>query len=202
VTIRDWERAFKRTEGLKRKKPLTRQKPKRWPTAKRKKGITARERAQKHRALVESERTAKQEVRNRDRHCRFPLCGCQRAHIDYLKRRLTVSHDFHKGMGGDPTGGVSIPALMIAFCKWRHQDAPVSVHGKTLRTVYLTPDHNEGPVAFEIDLHALDPDRYTVSEWFEVGREHYVEGGSETLRLAPLTPEQAEILDELAEMKR
>ena len=120
-----------------------------------------------------------------------------------MKRILTVSHDFHKGMGGDPNGRVSIPSLMLLLCKWRHQDAPVSMHNKTLRTVYLTPDHNEGPIAFEIDLHALDPDINTEpGTWFEVARETYPEGGSGALRLERLTVVQEHILDELARMQR
>ncbi len=171
--------------------------------ARKKPGPTAKARAAKHRTAAADERANKREVRERDRLCRFPRCGCNRPHTHYMKRVLTVSHDFHKGMGGDPSGSVSIPSLMLLLCKWRHQDAPVSRDRKTLRTRYLTPDHNDGPIAFEIDLHALDPDRYvTAGLWVEVARETYVEGGSGTLRLEPLSREQDEILDELARMQR
>lgn len=111
----------------------------------------------------------------------------------------TVSHDFHKGMGGDPTGKVSIAALMILLCKWRHQDAPVSRHAGTMQTRYLTPDNNDGPVAFLVDLHALYPDLHTKSGiWFEVARESEVGVIDED----KLTYEQAEVLRDLAEMKR
>jgi hypothetical protein len=166
-------------------------------------GVRAQARKAKHRTAAADERAAKREVRERDRRCRFPRCGCDDPHAHWMKRILTVSHDFHKGMGGDPSGAVSIPPLMLLLCKWRHQDAPVSRDRKTLRTRYLTPDQNEGPIAFEIDLHALDPDRYTEpGTWFEVARETYVEGGSGELRLEPLSHAQEEVLDELAEMQR
>lgn len=169
----------------------------------KKKGPTALARARKSAGLRAKERKAKDEVRDREMNkCRFPLCGCQRPGCDGMKRVLTVSHDFHKGMGGDPTGGVSIPALMVALCRWRHQDAPVSRHARTLRSVYLTPDQNDGPLAWEIDLAALYPGLFPKGTWFEVARETYVEGGSGTLRLEPLADRQREVLDDLAEMVR
>lgn len=169
-------------------------------------GPTAKARRRKRRSLSADERREKQKVRDRDRVCRFPRCGCSKSR-DPLKRVLTVSHDFHKGMGGDPTGGVSIAPLMVALCKWRHQDAPVSRHAKTLRSVYLTPDQNDGPLAWEVDLGAVYPGQYRLGTWFEVGREDYVEGGSGELRLfgpwgGNLTDEQERVLNELAEMIR
>lgn len=169
----------------------------------KKPGPTAKARAAKHRTDAANERAEKRAVRERDGLCRFPRCGCNHPHTHYMKRVLTVSHDFHKGMGGDPSGAVSIAPLMLLLCKWRHQDAPVSRDRKTMRTQYLTPDHNEGPIAFEIDLHALDPEHYTEpGTWFEVARETYVEGGSGRLRLAPLSAEQGHVLEELARMQR
>lgn len=160
-------------------------------------------RARRRRRNDLKERAEKHTVRNRDGHCRFPRCGCQRPRADPMKALLTVSHDFHKGMGSDPTGEVSIAALMIAFCKWRHQDAPVSRHAGTLRTRYLTPDHNVGPVAFDIDLRALNPGQFMGKDpiWFEVAKERYKASG-EGVELDDLTEEQVAILDELAEMAR
>lgn len=154
----------------------------------------------------EKERAEKQVVRNRDERCRFPRCGCMRPKVNPLKAVLTVSHDFHKGQGGNPTGEVSIAPLMIAFCKWRHQDAPVSRHAGTMRTRYLTPDHNDGPVAFDIDMRALNPGQFQGKDaiWFEVARERYSDLADDAPRieLDDLTEEQEAILEELAEMVR
>lgn len=164
-------------------------------------------RAKKARVLSTNERAAKQEVRDRDRNCRFPLCRCRdlwkyatgKALVNFMP---TVSHDFHKGMGGDPTGAVSIPSLMVLLCMWRHQNAPVSRHAGTLKSRYLTPDSYDGPVAWLVDLKALYPGMYSAPVWVEVGREHYVEGGSGVLRLEPLTLDQETWLKELGEMDR
>jgi hypothetical protein len=117
-------------------------------------------------------------------------------------------------MGGDPTGGVSIAALMIQLCKWRHQDGRISMHSKNLRTVYLTPDHNDGPVAWEMRPGALPNDFPNILElcaiavskglgrdaWFELARETWtdVEG---VYALEPLTSLQAATLRELARME-
>lgn len=161
------------------------------------KGPTARARAKKSRHLSAAERAEKELVRRRDRHCRFPRCGCQTPPVDGMKAALTVSHDFHKGMGGDPTGDVSIASLMIALCKWRHQDGPVSRHARTMQTRYLTPDNNDGPVEFLVDLAAVYPGRYEhKGQWFIVATE--VERGV----LGELTSEQGDVLDDLAEMVR
>jgi hypothetical protein len=168
------------------------------------KGPTAKRRARKRRSQTIGERVEKTKVRLRDGGCRFPRCGCRsNPNASALKKLLTVSHDFHKGMGGDPNGRVSIAALMIALCKWRHQDGRVSRHAGTMRTRYLTPDQNDGPLAFDVDLAALYPGLYTTTGvWFEVAREHYVEGGSGTLRLERTTSEQDQVLADLAEMER
>lgn len=66
---------------------------------------------------------AKAEVRRRDKGCRFPGCGCRR-----LRLSLEVSHNEHKGMGGNPSGDRSTPELMMQLCRERHQTNPVSVH--------------------------------------------------------------------------
>lgn len=161
-------------------------------------GPTALARKQRAAKLARDERANKIRVRERDRHCRFPLCGCIE---NYGARFLaTVSHDVHKGMGGDPTGERSKPEVMLLLCKWRHQDAPVSRHKGTLRTIYLSDEKADGPLAFEVLLSAVYPG--SSGGWFEVAREHYVEGGSGALRLEPLTPEQSAVLLELGKMVR
>lgn len=163
----------------------------------------------KHRRNVAFERDSKKQAAHRDQYCRFPLCGCQRPGCDWLKRLLTVSHDFHKGIGGESAEiaeKVSIADLMLLLCTWRHKDAPVSRDKKTMRTIYLTPDHNDGPLAWEIKLRALYPDGPYDDSWFEIARETYVEGstgsGRHTLRLEPLSSAQRQVLEDLATMER
>jgi hypothetical protein len=155
---------------------------------------------QQRQTLVRDEQKNKAIVRRRDRKCRFPLCGCAK-----LKLRLEVSHDEHKGMGGDPSGGRSEPDKMILLCVQRHQDGAVSRHHQTLRVRYLTKDGTNGPVAWDVDRSELQGSflvwtEKTVlvckakSRWIEVARESAV-GVCE-----PFTPRQREILEQLATM--
>lgn len=159
-------------------------------------GPTARRRAQRRRELTAAERAAKEKVRDRDKHCRFPRCGCISGGYS-MKDILTVSHDRHKGMGGDPTGEKSQPELMLSLCKWRHQDAPVSKHAGTMRTRYLTLEKNNGPLLFEVDLAAVYPGMHANKGiWYVVATE------TDIGVLAPLNGEQERVLEDLAEMTR
>jgi hypothetical protein len=160
-------------------------------------------RARRARKNAGSERKQKEKVRRRDKHCRFPLCGCQRPKaFDPLKFFPTVSHDKHKAMGGNPTGDRSVAELMILLCKWRHQDAPISIHSSHARNVYLTPEGNNGPIAWQLRATELFmrgiPYPMTV-----VLDEGFLEVARETLpgKLEPLEPWQRYILEQLAEME-
>ncbi len=147
---------------------------------------TARKKAE-HKAKAErrnQEDTEKRKVRKRDKVCRFPLCGCRK-----LRLPLEVSHDFHKGMGSKD--GVSIAPLMVLLCNHRHQFGAISRHRGTLRSIYLTPDQYDGPVAWEVHLG----DVAYPQGWIEVARE------SAPGVLEPLTAPQAELLRRLAEME-
>lgn len=163
------------------------------------KGTATGERRRRRNRLSKAERANKQIARDRDgNQCRFPLCGCKRSmqHIG-MKAILTVSHDVHKGMGGDPTGVRSRPEFLISLCKWRHQDGFVSRHRQTMKTRYLTPDNCNGPVAFMVDLWAVYPGQFTnAGQWFEVAAE--IEPGV----IGALEPRQIAVLDDLAEMDR
>src|SRR4030095_16608414 len=114
------------------------------------KGPTARARATKARGLKTRENKNKQLVRDRDVYCRFPLCRCRQLAI-----LPHVSHQVHKGMGGDPTGERSVPSLMIMLCAWRHREAPISIDNKTLRWRALTRAGAAGPVAWDVKISAL-----------------------------------------------
>jgi hypothetical protein len=183
--------------GLKRS-PILR---KTWPFRRR---IKPRPRTTR---LAREERGHKDEARIRDKfRCRFPLCGCQRWLDRPMKKVLTVSHDKHKGMGGDPTGERSRPPGLVTLCKWRHQDGKISRQAGNLRAVALTDRGNDGPIAWEIDLTALKgvdarwfgPSPGPVlgdSPWIEVARERDVQ------QLEPLLPWQRAVLEKLAEME-
>lgn len=148
----------------------------------------------------------KRAVRARDLHrCRFPLCGCKK-----LGLRLEVSHDTHKGMGGNPKGDRSTPSGMILFCLHRHQDGRISRHRGTLRTVPLSAAGNNGPLAFEVDAaivasilpagvkDLIVPINAAIrgnDYWLEVARERKIQV------LEPLEPWQERILGMLAEME-
>lgn len=156
---------------------------------------------QEKRDLETKEKNEKAAVRRRDRTCRFPLCGCKRAGY-----RLEASHDFHKGNNSNARKeAVSIASLMILLCFPRHQDSAISRHKRTLRTRYLTPDHNDGPVAWEADLETLERvlerklvqarrAANTATGFVELARERDVQ------QLEPLEDWQRGILEQLAEM--
>jgi hypothetical protein len=176
-----------------------------WPTPQRirkPKGPTARARASRARKLRTEEAANKQEAKRRDgERCRFPLCGCgQPGHG--MKSILTSSHDMHKGMGGDPTGVLSLPEFLITLCKWRHQDAPISRHAGNLRTRYLTPDNNNGPVAWDVKLEALNDHDIQLLVLELVAPEGWVCVATETEigKLAPLQPWQWGVLSRLSQM--
>jgi hypothetical protein len=143
------------------------------------------------------EENEKQKVRRRDVTCRFPLCGCKR-----IRLRLEVSHDFHKGMGSKR--GVSLAPLMVLLCTHRHQHGRISRHAGTLRSVYLTPDHYEDVVAWQLavdalpqDLRARVPDDIIEADgWVTVAREHTIKPRT----LEPLDPWQLDVLTALSEM--
>jgi len=143
------------------------------------------------RSLVEQKN--KRSARARDKFkCRFPWCGCARIKLS-IDARLEVSHDVHKGMGGNPSGDRSTTAGLITLCRHRHQDGRVSRHKGTLRTRYLTHRGNDGPVAWEVDLDAFSEPSMG-ARWFEVAREKAVQ------TLEPLTQQQEHVLRALAEM--
>jgi hypothetical protein len=99
----------------------------------------------------ETERAEKQIVRHRDQYrCRMPLCGCRDAGM-----RLEVSHQRHKGMGGNPKGDRSTQDQMILLCRVRHQQGIISRHKGSLAIRPLTDAGTAGPCAFAIDVWAL-----------------------------------------------
>lgn len=145
--------------------------------------------------LERDERDQKAEVRRRDKRCRFPLCDCSR-----LSLRLEVSHETHKGMGGNPAGDRSDASTLFLLCVWRHQLGRIARGKGTLKPRYLTDKQANGPVAWMVDLESMglfyklrgmsdDP------KWFEVAREISI-GVWE-----PFTNAQLEILTQLRQME-
>lgn len=101
------------------------------------------------------ERAEKGKAKRRDRGCRFPLCGCRRLGL-LVKARREVSHDKHKGMGGNPIGDRSTAAIMVELCNHRHQDGVISRHKGTLRSRFLDDDLGYfGPIEWYIEAETL-----------------------------------------------
>lgn len=141
------------------------------------------------------ERENKAHVRRRDVYCRMPLCGCFR-----FKLSMHVSHQQHKGMGGNPTGDRSHPDLMLLVCAPRHRENRISIDNGTLRWRAIGRDRDGHVlVAWDVDRRALTHSLATLiahrPDWVEVARE------SALHRFEPFTPEQKAILQQLAEMK-
>lgn len=182
------------------------------PMWKPEKGTATKERRATKRGRRATETTNKESVRHRDhKRCRFPLCGCFRRRL-----RLEVSHDRHKGIGGNPKGDRSLPPGLILMCWHRHQSGAFSRHRMTIRNVYLTDQGNDGPVAWEVkraelleqleDAKARRNDQVAIEllswfylfkgeEWIEVAREERIQ------QLMPLAAWQRMALEFLARME-
>lgn len=139
--------------------------------------------------LKRQERANKEEVREREGHrCRFPLCTCHRFNLF-----LEVSHREHKGMGSDPTGERSVPALMLLICNVRHKESPLSIDKKTIRWEPLTAAGANGPIAWFLDIGAFSGGTIARGTWAELARE------SAPGRLEPLSENNRAILERLGE---
>lgn len=174
--------------------------PQRWqgPQFKGDRVLTKVRRHLQRRQRTAAEDANKRAVRRRDKTCRFPFCGCRKFQI-----ALEVSHVQHKGMGSDPTGERSQPALMMLLCQARHRAHLFSVDQKNVRWEPLTEAGADGPVVWFIRrsmLHrlGLDPrvhlDIGDDPEWAELVRETRVRAYEMP------TPEQQVALAALAEM--
>lgn len=150
--------------------------------------------------LKRREDKEKQKARRRDGHrCRFPLCGCRR-----LGLRLEVSHQQHKGAGGNPAGDRSTAKGLITLCVHRHQTGSISRHKGTMRARPLTTKGMNGPVAWDLDLATCDDIMAKLTgghlpgpkqkAWVEVASEIDVQ------KVALPTGWRLLVLEELAEM--
>lgn len=136
------------------------------------------------------EKKKKTDVRGRDKYCRFPLCGCKRFAL-----ALHVSHQKHKGMGGNPKEDRSDPALMVLVCSARHKENRISIDRGTVRWRALTDDGAAGPIAWAVAARALYGSRVGRAEWLELAREtaiHVYE---------PIASRQRAILERIATME-
>lgn len=115
--------------------------------------------------LKTAEDKEKKAVRFRDKVCRFPFCGCRKFGL-----ALHVAHQKHKGMGGNPKGDRSDPALMVQVCSARHRENIMSIDRGTIRWRALTKDGANGPIAWDVDLQVLTGD-IECRRWLEVARE-------------------------------
>lgn len=111
-------------------------------SAKPAKGTALLERRASRRAIELAERLAKEQVRRRDKTCRWPRCECRALkHI-----RLEVAHLDDKGMGGDH-GERTHVEQMILLCFLKHQGA-TSLHSGDARIVPQTDQGTSGPCDF------------------------------------------------------
>lgn len=155
------------------------------PQFKGRRVTTKQLRARKAGRLKSLENKHKETVRLRDRRCRVPLCGCDRRGL-----HLDVSHQTHKGIGGDPSGERSQTLGMVYVCNWRHKEAPrVAIDKKTLRWVPLTDRGSDGLIAWEVRAPELGR-----PGWVEIAREVAIQ------EWAPFTADQLAILKLLGEM--
>lgn len=139
------------------------------------------------------ERGQKDLVRDRDKTCRFPLCGCKRFGL-----ALHVSHSQHKGMGGNPTGDRSAPSRMVLVCSARHRENIVSIDQGTLCWVPLTDKGADGPIAWMVPKDTVVdgvPAPRSVATWVCIAREVSVRSWE------PFTRAQKLFLQALAEME-
>jgi hypothetical protein len=156
------------------------------------KGSAKVERLIRRLALKATEDKSKAEVRRRDKRCRFAQCGCRRFGL-----RLEVSHAVHKGSGGNPKGERSAPELMVYVCSARHRENRMAIDRGTVRWRPLTAEGANGPIAWEIDVEAMQPfgSVFVPQGWIEVAQETAVGV------LAPLTAWQRKTLNTLAGMR-
>lgn len=147
------------------------------------------------RAKVRLDRKAKEEAsmrkaRKRDgNRCRMPMCDCKR-----FKLRLDVSHQVHRGIGGNPAGDRSDTSLLMTVCCARHKDHAVSIDKGTLRWIALTDQGANGPVKWEVQASAVLPRAH--DRWIEIAREVQVQ----LVNVGLLTDTQRAILTILKEM--
>lgn len=180
-----------------------------WPPAwtgsqfKDARGTAKRERRERKATVDKKERDAKGAVRKRDKFCRFPLCGCRKH-----KRVMHVSHQEHKGIGGNPAGDRSTTKTMILLCADRHNGSRVAIHAHTIEWTArnLLLGANAGIVWWmsieeasrHIELPAVVGAAVIRSgfatDWIRIA----VEERPGTL--SPLVPWQRELLDKLAKM--
>jgi hypothetical protein len=122
------------------------------------KGQSYMEARTRRKAVKAAEDAAKEEVRKRDKSCRWPHCANCKAY----KPRLEVAHLDAKGMGGDH-GTVSGPDQMILLDFLTHQSGPRSLeqHGKRIDPI--TAQGTNGPCEF----WAKDENE----QWYLVARE-------------------------------
>lgn len=104
-----------------------------------------------------------QEVREREDYtCRFPhQCGLA----------CEVSHQRHRGMGGDPTGECSDPRIMVAVCHVIHRTGRIALDKKNLRWVPLTDAGADGPIEWQVKLGAVPGFSGDADEWIRVATE-------------------------------
>jgi len=118
------------------------------------------ERHEKRAKRTSHEKSEKEKVRRRDRHCRWPSCECRALKI--AANVEEVAHLEAKGMGGDKLGIRTQASKMMLLCHLVHQ-GPNSLHSGDKRIAPLTAAGTDGPCAFDV--------RTKTGQWVELARE-------------------------------
>lgn len=103
-----------------------------------------------------------------------------------MRFTLEVSHQRHKGMGGNPEGDRSIAELMMLLCAWRHRSGRWAVDRGNVKWEARTERGADGPVAWYLA---------TAKGWELIALESAVQV------LEPLQRHQKAALRGLAEME-
>jgi hypothetical protein len=107
------------------------------------KGTHWKEGRDRRKAIIAAEEREKDDVRRRDKRCRWPNCeNCKT-----YKPRLEVAHVVAKGMGGDH-GTRSTADQMMLLDYLTHQGGGDSVEQHGRRIEPLTAAGTDGPCAF------------------------------------------------------
>lgn len=115
----------------------------------------------KRRAVSDGERNAKDEVRERDPHCRWPH-PTRQSRLKCFVSHNEVAHLDGKGMGGNKDGSRNVVENLIVVCGPVHQ-GPGSIHDGKKRIDPILPE-----------LGARGPCVYSEKRgdhWIEIGRD-------------------------------
>jgi hypothetical protein len=115
---------------------------------------------ERRRVIRDQERNNKDEVRDRDPHCRWPHATAHERLSCSLQPR-EIAHRKSKGAGGNKDGSRNTVLNLISFCRPVHQ-GPGSIHAGKKRVEPLTEYGTRGPCVYLEKRGDV---------WLEIGRD-------------------------------